>query len=186
MSAKNEHPRTTGHVYSLPRRLVNLPGGQRKKAMTTSSSLSPSGSPSLAATLASKLSAVGSKPAALLVTQLSRTQQGQIQTSNWQTKSFTGVLTPFLSTLLLHHHRPANMSCGSLTGNGMLPHYNIVVSVFPQIKAQSLPALICGPWTLSGQWETSIKLAVLVHGAHHLSLHSPVVATVGLLLWPHS
>ena len=68
---------------------------------------------------------------------------------SWQTKSFTGVLTPF--TLFLHRHHPANTSCGSLTGNGTLPHSNIVVSVCPQIKTQSLSRTNLRP--MDSEWE---------------------------------
>ena len=129
--------------------------------MTASSSLSPSGPHGLAATLASELSAVGSRPFILLVTQLSWPVGSNPDSSAGKPSPSWGSWLLSL-TLFPYHHHPANTPCGCLTGNGTLPHSNIAVSVCPQIKAQSLSWT--NLWPMDSEWEVgaSIKLAVWV------------------------
>ena len=150
--------------------------------MTASSSLSPSGSHRLAPTLASELSAVGSRPFTLLVIQLSWLVGSNPDSSAGKPSPSWGSW-PLSLTLFPYHHHPANTPCGSLMGNGTLPHSNITVSVCPQIKAQSLSCTDLRP--MDSEWEVGAAIApcvsvctLLVHGAQHPPLRSPAVATV--------
>ena len=128
--------------------------------MTASSSLSPSGSHGLVAMLATELSAVGSRPFTLFVTQLSWPMGSNPDSSAGKPSPSQGSwpLSHCFSTVTTQQTRLVVLSQG-------MAHFPILTSCFlyaPKSKLSLSPALIWGPWILSGRWGASIKLTVWV------------------------